>query len=159
MCLSIYAIKCGVPKSTLQRDAYNYIPFMNSIEPTQPFTKADCDSAMEAYEERYATFPIDDIEKLADIRITKNKRNGRKQADHIKLMNYIRDEINGQKDWHGRKPKRDIVEQWQQAHPNGKKVDCINDLKIDRKTASKYSIKHSIFFHLTMLPFIPNTIL
>ena len=69
-----------------------------------------------------------------------NKRNGQKQEYHLEEERAIRDIIQKRqgKTWNGRKPKNEIVEQWQAEHPNGKKVDCINDLKIDRKTVSKY---------------------
>ena len=94
--------------------------------------------ALEAYDGKWIKYPRDTIEYRCGFELPHNKRNGRKQADHIKLMNYIREELNGNKDWHGRKPKQQIIEQWQQEHPNGRKVDCINELGIDRKTVSKY---------------------
>ena len=138
MCLAIYGVKCGVPEEQVRKDAYSYIPFMNNIAPDHPFTIADCDSALECYDDRYATFPIDDIEKLSDIRIERNKRNGRKQAEHIKLMNFVREELNGNKHWQGRKPKGDIVKQWQAEHPTGKKSECRRDTGLSRPTIDKY---------------------
>ena len=38
----------------------------------------------------------------------------------------------------GRKSKRDIVVSWRRNNPDGRKVDCIKELGIDRKTVSKY---------------------
>ena len=52
------------------------------------------------------------------------KRNGRKQAEHIKLMNFVRDEINGNKDWRnkeGRPTAAQKVRAWQKEHPKEKK--------------------------------------
>lgn len=143
MCLAIYGVKTGVPYEQVRKDAYAYIPFMNQVEPSEKFTRADVKSALECYDDRYATFPIDDIEKITDIRIEKNKRNGQKQADHLEEARAIRDirqKRQGKKwtDGNGRKPKKDIVEQWQAEHPNGIKADCIRELRIDRKTVSKY---------------------
>lgn len=138
MCLVIYGVKNGVPKAQVKKDAYSFIPMMNAIEPTQAFTKADCDSAMDCFDDKYCTFPIDDICKLSAIEIKKNKRNGRKQADHIKIMNFVRDEINQNKDWHGRKPLNKIVEQWQLEHPTGRKADCIRDTGLSKPTVYKY---------------------
>ena len=80
------------------------------------FTEDDVLHALEAYTDSYITYPIDTIVVRTGIPIEKNKRNGRKQADHVKLMNFIRDEINGNKNWregNGRPSKQDIVEEWQ----------------------------------------------
>lgn len=40
---------------------------------------------MEAYDREYYNFTIVDIEKLTNVRIERNKRNGRKQEQHLKL--------------------------------------------------------------------------
>lgn len=42
------------------------------------------------------------------------------------------------RDGNGRKPKVDIVRQWQAAHPEGKKADCIRDTGLDKKTVYKW---------------------
>jgi hypothetical protein len=143
MCLAIYGIKCGVPEEQVKRDAYSYIPFMNEIAPDHPFTIADCDSALECYDDRYATFPIGDIEKLSDIRIKRNKRNGQKQADHLEEIRAIRDirmKRQGKKwtDGNGRKNKQLDVQMWRALHPEGRKADCIRDTGLSKKTVYKY---------------------
>ena len=141
MALTIYAIKNDIPLEQLKKDAYGLIPFLNGLHEQEPFTKSDVDSALECYDNRYATFPIDDISKLTAIAITKNKRNGRKQKDHVKIMNFIRDEVNNNKDWRnkeGRPTKQSIVEQWQQSNPNGRKADCIRDTGLSKPTVYKY---------------------
>lgn len=56
----------------------------------KPVTKEYLKSTLEVYLKEYYNFTINDISKLTDIRIEKNKRNGRKQKEHIKLMNYKR---------------------------------------------------------------------
>ena len=116
---------------------------MNAIAPDHPFTPSDVESALECFDDRYATFPIDDIEKLSDIRIEKNKRNGQKQAEHLEEIRAIRDirmKRQGRKwtDGSGRKPKGNIVEDWQREHPTGKKAECIRDTGLDKKTVYKY---------------------
>ena len=84
---------------------------------------------------------IEFISEKTNIPLQRTKRNGRKRAEHVKLMNYIRDEINNNKNWRdgsGRKPKADIVRQWQAAHPGGMKADCIRDTGLDKKTVYKW---------------------
>ena len=145
MCLAIYAIKSGVDFETLEQDAYKLVPFLNDINPDEPFTETDCQSALECYDQRYCTFPIDDIIKLSGIAIEKNKRNGRNQADHIKLMNYIRDNINANKNWRdgngrpkGSSKEKVTISEWRFNNPKGTKADCIRDTGISKKTVYRW---------------------
>ena len=142
MTLVIYGIKCGLSKDEIKQDAIDLIPFLNGLNEEEPFTEEDIKSALECYDERYNTFPLKDIEKLTNIRIERNKRNGRKQKDHVKMMNLIRDEINQNKTWNkignGRKPKKDIVQKWRLEHPEGKKADCIRDTGLTKPTVYKW---------------------
>lgn len=135
MTLATYAQKCGVPRETLEEDAYGLIPFMNTKG--DEFTEDDVLHALEAYTESYITYPIDTIVVRTGIAIKKNKRNGRKQADHIKLMNFVRDEINGNKNWrdgNGRPDKSQIVINWRVAHPDGTKAECIRETGLSKPT-------------------------
>lgn len=142
MCLAIYAAKCDVPYEELKVDALSFVPFLNSINPEEPFTEQDVMSALECYDKRYCTFPITDIEKIAGINLPRNKRNGRKQADHIKLMNFVREEINQNKTWNkvgnGRPSAEQIVQEWQHNHPSGKKADCIRQTGLSKPTVYKW---------------------
>ena len=139
MTLATYARKCGVPRETLENDAYGLIPFMNTKG--DAFTEDDVLHALEAYTDSYITYPIDTIVVRTGIPIEKNKRNGRKQADHVKLMNFIRDEINGNKNWregNGRPSKQDIVEEWQCQNPDGTKKQCQNETGLSYPTIRKW---------------------
>lgn len=138
MCMSIYACKCDVSKKQLKQDMLGVYEELKTIEHDNPLRLQDVESALEAYSREYWNFTIDDISKLSDIPIQKNKRNGRKQADHLKRARAVQAVDYPDGEWRGNKSKKDIVEQWQQSHPNGKKADCIRDLGIDRKTVSKY---------------------
>ncbi len=142
MCLAIYAAKCDIPYEELEADALSFVPYLNSINPEEPFTDQDVMSALECYDKRYCTFPIEDIEKITGIRIPRNKRNGRKQADHVKLMNFVRDEINHNTTWNkignGRPSAAQIVREWQRCHPSGKKADCIRQTGLSKKTVYKW---------------------
>ena len=150
MILSIYAYKCGmydpkhnpnpVTREELERDCFEIMEHFESMtdDDNNHFTEADVLDALEAYDSRWIRYPRDTIEYRCGFTLPHNKRNGRKQADHVKLMNFVREELNGNKNWQGRKSKQLDVEMWQAAHPNGRKVDCIKALKLDRKTVSKY---------------------
>ena len=141
MCLAIYAAKCDVPFEKLEKDAVELIPFLNEINPEEPFTREDVDSALECYDLRYCTFPIRDIEKLSGIAIKKNKRNGRKQAVHLERARAVQkiDYPDGEwREGNGRKPKKEIVLNWRTSHPEGKKIDCHKDTGLSRVTINKW---------------------
>lgn len=145
MCLSIYAMKSGVDKEQLKEDAEALLPYMNGLNTEEPFTEQDVESAMECYDERYKTFPIDDIVKLTAITIEKNKRNGRKQKDHLKLMRFIRDELNGNIEWQnkdGRPTKEDVVRGYLQLNPDKSISEVARVLNVSRTTIYKYLDKN-----------------
>lgn len=140
MCLAIYGVKCSVPFEKVKEDVYSLIPFLDELNPREPFTQSDVDTALECYDSRYCTFPIKDIAKLSGIDIPRNKRNGRKQSTHIKYMNHQRafkvdmgECTNG-----GRPTSQNIVQEWQVEHPSGRKVDCARETGLDPKTVRKW---------------------
>lgn len=153
MMLSIYARKCSmydpkhnptpVTEKELRKDAFDLMDHMEALtnDEENHFTTGDVLDALEAFNDKWITYPRNSVEFKSGIRIKANKRNGRKQADHIKLMNYVRDEINHNTDWRntdGRPEKRQIVEEWCLHNPEGIKADCIRDTGLDRKTVSKW---------------------
>ena len=143
MCLAIYGVKCGIPFEEVKKDAYDLIPFLNSLKENEPFTESDVNSALECYDSNYVTFPLQDISKLTAITIQHRKRNGRRLEAHIKMVNatrkFRRDVLNEDEYRNnGRKPKKDIVQQWRLEHPDGRKADCHRDTGIDPKTIRKW---------------------
>lgn len=141
--LAVTAMKCGISQDELERDAFNLIDAMNEkdVNKDNPFTEDDVLAAMEGYDSAWFTYPIEKMAYRSNIPLVKNKRNGRKQADHVKLMNFVRDEINGNKKWregNGRKPKKDIVQEWQRQHPDGRKIECIRDTGLSKPTVYRW---------------------
>ena len=144
MCLAIYGVKSGISYEEVKKDALSLVPSLNNINPNKPFTEDDCNSALECYDEKYITFPIKDIEKIAGIPIPKNKRNGRKQAVHLKIARStlaIMNEDVGkvlQGRPQGSGVKKEIVQEWRKEHPDGKKIDCERDTGLSRHTVLKW---------------------
>ena len=148
MCLAIYASKCGVEFEKLKQDSEALIPFMNEMKPDMPFTKEDVESALECYDLKYCTFPRSDIEKISGIQIEPNKRKGLTQKEHLEEARAIRDvriKRKGKINWwegNGRPIGSGTAEQkvmeWQKAHPNGIKADCIKDTGLSKKTVYKW---------------------
>lgn len=143
MTLATYAKKCGVARDVLENDAYGLIPLMNTKG--DEFTEDDVLHALEAYTDSYITYPIDTIVNRTGITIEKNKRNGRKQEQHIKIMNAIRDIEHPDGEWRNKegRPKgssqqKKLVEEWQKSHPDGKKADCIRDTGLSKPTVYRW---------------------
>lgn len=148
MCMAIYACKCDVPKKQLKRDMQEVFQELQQVEHDNPLRPEDITSALEAYDKEYYNFTIDDISKLTDLFIQKNKRNGLKQKQHLEIARAIRDVKTRQKgklDWregNGR-PKgsgtaKQKVYKWQLQHPDGRKTDCRRDTGLDPKTIRKW---------------------
>ena len=147
MCLAIYGAKCDVPYEKVKKDAYSLVEFLNAIHPEAPFTKSDCDCALECYDDKYATFPIRDIEKISGIPIEKNKRNGRKQKDHIRRITLLRDDDYPEGSWRnkdGRPNKERLVEDYIVAHPEASVTEISKALGVSRPTVYKYMPKKEV---------------
>lgn len=147
MTLAIYAKKCGIDEAELREDAFSLLqPYDDmSVEEINRFTKDDVVCALEMFNEDYVTFPRDDIAKISGLTMPVNKRNWRKQSEHIRLMNLIRDEINGNKNWRNKNGRpigsgtaQGRVQEWRQLHPGGRKADCHRDTGLDPKTIRKW---------------------
>ncbi len=108
MCLGAFATKCGISKEKLHEDMLKVFETLKKVGHENQLTMEDVESAMKVYKKELFNLTIDDIEKLTGLRIERNKRNGRKQADHLKMARYIRDEINGNKDtWRDKSGRKD----------------------------------------------------
>lgn len=142
MCLAIYAVKSGISEEEVRSDAMGLIPFMNDIYPEESFTETDVESALECYDERYCTFPIEDISKLSGIQIQKNKRNGLKQNQHLYLARRRKEDMKTLeiplKAPEGRPDKRAEVIQWRSDHPEGKKAECIRETGLSKSTVYRH---------------------
>lgn len=145
MCMAIYAYKCGVSKKQLCQDMKAAFEDLQMVKHENVLTEDDVKSALEAYDKEYFNFTIADIEALTDVRIKRNKRNGRKQIEHIRLMNFIRDEINGNKDWRkgngrpiGSGTAQEVVCEWQRRHPEGSKSQCKLETGLSYPTIRKW---------------------
>lgn len=150
MTLAIYAAKCGISEEELRRDAMQLLEPYDSIsnDESNRFTVEDIVCALEMYNESYVTFPRDDIEKVTGIRMPVNKRNGRKQADHLEIARAIRDitvKQQGKKSWRegngrplGSGTAQSIVLEWRRQNPEGRKVDCIRETGLSKPTVLKW---------------------
>lgn len=142
MVLAIYAKKCGISRERLEEDAFKIVEHLDILTttPENHFTREDVLAALEMYNDNYMTFPIDSIVSLTDIPIEKNKRNGHKQEKHLEIARGIKKvkKIAGVLKKEGRPSKENVVKEWRQQNPNGRKIDCIKDTGLSKTTVYKY---------------------
>lgn len=143
MTLAIYAVKCSIDEDELRRDADRLMKIFDdmSYEDSNRFTVEDVVKALEMYNENFVTFPRADIAKYSGIPIPPNKRNWRKQADHIQYMNNQREfkVSRGECTNGGRPDKYGVIREYMLSHPEiRKKTEIAAALNIDRHTVGKY---------------------
>ena len=146
MALSIYAMKCGITEQELRNDAYNLLGHLEglSTEADNHFTEEDIEKALEMFNESYMTFPRDDIERLTALPMPVNKRNGRKQVDHLEVARSVRDVRAKQqgKKWdenNGRPSKELEIREYMMEHPDvTKQTEIAEALGIHKNTVWKY---------------------
>lgn len=141
MVLAIYAIKCDIEEEKLRLDAYNLIPFLNALNPSDPFTKVDVESALECYETRYMTFPRKDIEKITAIELPANKRNKRSQSEHLARVRLLQSFDDPDGEWRNKngaptKEKEVIAFLKNNKHMNVSQI--AKALNVSRTTVYKY---------------------
>lgn len=152
--LVVYAVKCDIPREEVYADACSLVDKMDSYteEEDNHFSVEDVDDAMKAYDNNYNKWPIHTIEATTLLHIERNRRNGRKQEEHIKMMNLIRDNIafpSGGWRGNGRHKESFVsvenskiaqrIMQWRKEHPDSKnKSACARDLNLSRNTVIKW---------------------
>ena len=139
MCLAIYAYKCDVPKQQLRQDMRTAFEDLQMVKHENALTEEDIRSALEAYDKEYYNFTIADIEKLTNVRVERNKRNGRTQEQHMEVMRAIQTVTNP--NWrkgNGRPSAQQRVYDWRQQNPDGRPKDCIAGTGLSKNTVYKW---------------------
>lgn len=147
MILCIYALKCNISQSEVEKDALSLLDIFKAQDNlNNPFTEKDVVDALQVYENKQLiTYPINSIINRSGIPIKKNKRNFRKQELHLRGARAIQDinDINGE--WRNKKgrpsgssTKKEIIQKWRKNNPNGRKVDCIKSTGLSKPTVYKW---------------------
>lgn len=147
MCLAAYGKKCGIPKEKLREDAYTLLERLDTLSTSEDnrFTAEDIEAALKMYTNDAYTFPRDEIGKLAGVPMPVNKRNGRKQKQHVQRMTLLRDNDYPNGVWRNEKGRpmgsgtkaRTVIE-YRKAHPEARKADCIRDTGLSKPTVYKW---------------------
>lgn len=141
MCLAIYAKKCGIGYDELLKDALSFVQDFDAMttRPENHFNKKDVYDALKAYQDEKITVPINSISHFAGFEISKNKRNGRKQALHLQGARALQAIYNPNwKQGNGRKSVKNKVLEYFQNTPNPTVAGCISQTGLSRSTVYKY---------------------
>lgn len=142
MMLAVYARKAGISFEELEKDAFELLPIMEKKTDSEDnhFDEGDVLDALEAYNDRYITYPIESITALTDIPIEKNRRNGRPQKIHLQIARATRDILHpdGWQNINGRPSAEQAVKEWRAANPNGKPKECIAATGLNKNTVYKW---------------------
>lgn len=153
MMLSVYAQKCSiydekhnptpVTREELEADCFEIMDYFESLttDPDNHFDEIDVQDALEAFEERYTTYPRNSVAYKSGIEIKANKRNGRKQEEHLKGARYLQQIDDPEGKWRnkaGRPKKKEIIKEYVKLHPNESITEVAKALNISRPTVYKY---------------------
>lgn len=161
--LAVYAIKCGiydakknpdpVTQEEFEADAWSLFEDFKARgkRADNPFKESDVACAIQVYEDAdMITYPRNSVAYRSGIRIepqVRRREKGRrlKQKDHIKMMNYMRDEVLQVQDWRnvdgrprGSGTAQEAVQRWRQENPDGTKYRCIKDTGLSKPTVYKW---------------------
>lgn len=142
------AVQCNIEPEQVEKDCRELAEYLETLTKREKnhFTEYDVMCALRTYhepKEHAYRRKIEFISKKTGIELTPNKRNGRKQAVHIKYMNNQRAfKVEMGECTNGGRPKGSnkskIVSEWRKTHPEGRKADCIRDTGLDKKTVYKW---------------------
>lgn len=142
MMLAVYARKAGIEQAELEKDAFELMEQFErlTVDENNHFNEKDVLDALEAYNDRYITYPINSIVYLTDIPIEKNKRNGRKQEVHLYLARRKKEDLKmvGEKIKEGRPNKQQVVKEYLKEHIEATKAEVIRETGLSKKTVYKY---------------------
>lgn len=155
MVLVTYAMKCSmydvkknpnpVTYEELEKDCFDFLEYLEGLtdDENNHFTEGDILDALQLYKNSYVNYPREAVEYRSGIAVPANKRNGRKQEVHLmgaRAIQEINDKVNGTnwREGNGRPTAEQTVRGWQQAHPEGRKADCIRDTGLSKPTVYKW---------------------
>lgn len=149
MALAIYAVKCGITdRERVKADMDSLVPFLDSVDTEHPFgNDHEVENALECLDLRYKKFPIKDLERISGIAIPKNKRNYRKQPQHMEYLNGLRKmrrDVLGENEYEnsgrpkGSGEKCELIRSYAREHPDANHSDIAKALGVSRSTVIKW---------------------
>ena len=146
MALCAYGLKCGISERRIRQDAYSFLEHLESLTDDEDnhFTREDVKDALKALKadnKLLSTMASREwIEKQTKVVIPPNKRNGRKQEQHLQLARYQSiKRANGRKCcWWWQTRQAEDCRRMAKGTPRGTPKDCIADTGISKNTVYKW---------------------
>ncbi len=145
-----YAMKARIPKAEARKDALDLVYFLDSKTERKGnnFTKEDVKAAEQYYDRKFIKMSRAKILQMTKIDIgkTKRRKNPWPKSVHVEDMRetYKTMKKNGipfnrpEGRPKGSGTKADLVRDWRDEHPNGRKIDCERELHLSRHTVLKW---------------------
>lgn len=143
--LASYADKCGVPYDELERDALALVPHLESLTTREDnhFSEQDALAAIQGYGDGSThKLKVETVSRRSAIGISRNKRNGRPQGEHLKIARFARDlnygEPGGWGNKNGAPTKCDEIRAYAAEHPEASQRAIAKALGVSPTTVNKW---------------------
>jgi hypothetical protein len=139
MCMAAYAYKCDVSREQLEKDLQEAFEYLRTVKHDNELTRDDVISAIGAYDKKYYNMKIAEVERKTGMRIERNKRNGRKQDQHLRLA---RGQLSVLKEMgeatQGRPSAVAVVVEYRKKNPEAKPKECMLYTGLSKNTVYKW---------------------
>lgn len=141
--LYVYGQKCMIDKSLIDADAMDLLEPFNALTMRKgnDFTEEDIKAASAYYDTRFAKMTRKEISRRTGIEIEPARRNQRPQVQHLQIARFTQSLQDPEGTWRNRNgapTKQELVKAWREAHPTGKKADCIRETGLSKHTVLKW---------------------
>lgn len=140
------AVQCCIEPEQVERDCRRVAEYFEklTVAENNHFTDYDILCALRTYyvggEQAYRR-KIEFISKKTGIMLMPNKRNYRSRKSHLIRARLVQEADYPNGSWRnkeGRPKLEQIVRDWQEQHPDGRKADCIRDTGLSKPTVYKW---------------------
>lgn len=144
MILAVIALKCGVSKEQLEKDALSFVPALDGFTEREDnhFREEDALKAITAYDVNHFMFmKRETIVRLSGVPFEPCKRNHRRQEVHLKRARAVQDIDYPNGEWRnkeGRPSKAEEVKRYIQEHPKDNVSKLARGCGVSRPTIYKY---------------------
>lgn len=144
LCAAVFAKKSGIPREKLEQDILDRVPQLDAISTSEDnrFTADDALKALTAYDDsKYIFLRRATLERLSGIPIPANKRNGRKQKEHLIIVNSSNAAKRLLGENIGSPSKQKLVEEYLKNHPEAAVREVAKAIGCSTSTAYKWMRK------------------
>lgn len=129
---AIVGYKCRIPRSVVLEALQDLRNAWNRENPSSPVQAVEVDRAMRGYTHKYMLSKASRLEEWFGWEFDRRiKRNGRSQADHLKLARAAKDKKKAEE-------AKELMESYLTRNPRATKAAMARDLQYNRRTIAKY---------------------